>query len=87
MLGTARAIKTRSSIIAPAADASDPTFGASPSSENSGWLELKEGGQVSCDTARNLNLTCSYITRGGRGAAWPHADTSTSFAFCSGICV
>ena len=38
----------------------------SSSSENSGVAELKENGQVSCDTAHNLHLTCSYITRGGR---------------------
>ena len=30
--------------------------------------EPKQGGQVPCDTAHNLRLTCSYITRGGRAA-------------------
>eukprot|EP01045_Picozoa_sp_COSAG04_P030853 COSAG04_NODE_5505_length_1591_cov_2.619973_2_plen_82_part_00 len=49
--------------------------------------ELKEDGQVSGDTAHNLRLTCSYITRGGRAAARPHAGASTSFAFCSSICL
>ena len=48
--------------------------------------ELKEGGQVSCDTAHNLRLACSYITRRGRATARPHASASTSFAFCSGLC-
>eukprot|EP01045_Picozoa_sp_COSAG04_P039198 COSAG04_NODE_10866_length_747_cov_2.651235_1_plen_56_part_01 len=52
----------------------------SRSSDNSGVAELKEDGQVSCDTAHNLRLTCSYITRGGRAAARPHAGASTSFA-------
>ena len=34
--------------------------GVSSSSENSGVAELKEDGQVSCDTAHNLRLTCLY---------------------------
>ena len=59
----------------------------SSSSENSGVAELKEGGQVPYDTAHNLCLACSCITRRGRATARPHAGASTSFAFCSGICV
>ena len=55
--------------------------GASSSSENSGVAELKGGGQVSCDTAHNQHLTCSYITPHARAAARPHAGASTSFAF------
>ena len=57
------------------------------SSENSGVAELKEDGQVSCDTAHNLRLTCSYITRRGRATARPHVGASTSLAFCSGFSV
>ena len=53
-------------------------------SENSGVAELKEDGQVSCDTAQNLRLTFLYITPHARAAARPHAGASTSFAFsCS----
>ena len=56
----------------------------SRSSENSGVAELKEDGQVSCDTAQNLRLTFLYITPHARAAARPHAGASTSFAFsCS----
>ena len=40
-------------------------------SENSGVAELKEDGQVSCDTAQNLRLLCSYIT--------PHARAASMF--------
>ena len=57
------------------------------SSVNSGVAELKDGGEVSSDTARNLRLTCSYITQGGHAAARPHAGASTSFAFYSSISV
>ena len=53
----------------------------------SGVAELKEGGKVPCDTAHNLRLTCSYITRGGRAAARSHDGAPTSFAFYSSICV
>ena len=52
-------------------------------SENSGVAELKEDGQVSCDTAQNLRLTFLYITPHARAAARPHAGASTSLAFSS----
>ena len=56
-------------------------------SENSGVAELKEDGQVSCDTAQNLRLLCSYITPHARAAARPHAGASTSLAFSSSFTV
>ena len=56
-------------------------------SENSGVAELKEDGQVSCDTAQNLRLLCSYITPHARAAARPHAGASTSLAFSSSFSV
>ena len=56
-------------------------------SENSGVAELKEDGQVSCDTAHNLRLLCSYITPHARATARPHAGASTSLAFSSSFSV
>ena len=61
--------------------------GVSSRSENSGVAELKEDGQVSCDTAQNLRLTFLYITPHARAAARPHAGASTSLAFSCSISV
>ena len=77
-------IMHRNSARPPAAATSTQPSGVSSRSENSGVAELKEDGQVSCDTAQNLRLTFLYITPHARAAARPHAGASTSFAFsCS----
>ena len=49
--------------------------------------ELKEDGQVSCDAAQNLRLTCSYITPHARATAAPASASSTSLAFSCSISV
>ena len=59
----------------------------SRSSENSGVAELKEDGQVSCDTAQNLRFTCSYITPHARAAAGPASASLVFFAFSCSISV
>ena len=56
-------------------------------SENSGVAELKEDGQVSCDTAQNLRFTCSYITPHARAAAGPASASLVFFAFSCSISV
>ena len=66
---------------------STPPSGGSSRSENSGVVEPKEDGQVSCNTAHNLRLLCSYITPHARATARPHAGASTSLAFSSSFSV